>query len=106
MKAMISQPMASKTDEEIVETRNKAIKALKENGYEVVNTLFTDEWDSPKSANERGVENVPLYYLARSLEKMSLCCAVYFCKGWENARGCQLEHSAAYAYGLKIIYEE
>lgn len=42
MKAMLSQPMAGKTDEEIVETREKAVKALKEKGYEIVNTPFTD----------------------------------------------------------------
>ena len=39
-KAMLSQPMAGKTDEEIIEIREKAMKALKEKGYEVVNTLF------------------------------------------------------------------
>lgn len=44
MKAMLSQPMAGKTQEEIVATREKAIAALKEQGYEIVNTLFTDEW--------------------------------------------------------------
>lgn len=38
--------MAGKTDEEIVATREKAIKILKEKGYEIVNTLFTDEWYS------------------------------------------------------------
>ena len=32
MKAMLSQPMAGKTDEEIVATREKAISALKEKG--------------------------------------------------------------------------
>lgn len=42
-KAMLSQPMAGKTDKEIVETRDKAIKVLTELGYEIVNTLFTDE---------------------------------------------------------------
>lgn len=46
LKAMLSQPMAGKTDEEIVATREKAMAALKEKGYEVVNTLFTDEWYS------------------------------------------------------------
>lgn len=29
----------------------------------------------------------------------------YFCKGWENTRGCRIEHEAAKAYGLEIIYE-
>lgn len=79
-KAMLSQPMAGKTDEEIIETREKAMK-------------------------ERGVVQIPLCFLAKSLENMSLCHAAYFCKGWENARGCRIEHDAAVAYGLEIIYE-
>ena len=43
-KAMLSQPMAGKTNEEIAATREKAIKVLEEKGYQIVNTLFTDEW--------------------------------------------------------------
>lgn len=38
MKAMLSQPMAGKTDEEIIVTREKAVAALKAKGYEIVNT--------------------------------------------------------------------
>ena len=106
MKAMLSQPMAGKTKEEIVATREKAIAALKEQGYEIVNTLFTDEWYSHKSMDERGVVQIPLCFLAKSLENMSLCNAVYFCHGWEKARGCRIENEAAVAYGLTIIYEE
>lgn len=106
MKAMLSQPMAGKTDAEIIATREKAIKALKEKGYEIVNTLFTDEWHSKEKMEERGVVQIPLCFLAKSLENMSLCHAAYFCKGWENARGCRLEHDAAVAYGLEVIYEE
>lgn len=45
-KAMISQPMAGKTDEEIAATRDLAVAKLCQMGYEVVNTLFTDEWYS------------------------------------------------------------
>lgn len=106
MKAMLSQPMAGKTDEEIIETRERAIKVLHEKGYEVVNTLFTDEWYSEESMEERGVVNRPLCFLAKSLENMSLCHVAYFCKGWEKTRGCKLEHDAAVAYGLTVLYEE
>lgn len=106
MKAMLSQPMGGKTDEEIIATREKAIEALTKLGYDVVNTLFTDEWYSDEKMQERGVVQIPLCFLAKSLEAMSECNAVYFCKGWENARGCKIEHDAAVAYGLKIIYEE
>ena len=105
MKAMLCQPMAGKTEQEIIETRERAITALNENGYDVVNTLFTDEWYSNEAMEARGVVQIPLCFLAKSLENMSLCHAAYFCKGWENARGCRIEHEAAKAYGLEIIYE-
>ena len=105
-KAMLSQPMAGKTNEEIVATREKAINTLEEKGYEIVNTLFTDEWYSKEKIAERGVVQIPLCFLAKSLENMSRCHAAYFCKGWENARGCRIEHEAAVAYGLEILYEE
>ena len=105
-KAMLSQPMAGKTEDEIVATRDRAIKVLEDRGYEVVNTLFTDEWYSKENMEERGVVNIPLCFLAKSLEKMSLCHTVYFCKGSDKTRGCNLEHDAAVAYGLEVIYEE
>ena len=105
MKAMLSQPMAGKTEQEIIETRERAIYALTEKGYEIVNTLFTDEWYSKEAMEARGVVQIPLCFLAKSLENMSLCHAAYFCKGWEQARGCRIEHEAAKAYGLTIIYE-
>lgn len=106
MKAMLSQPMAGKSEEEIRATREKAIKALEKRNYEIVNTLFTDEWYNSDKMKERGVVQIPLCFLAKSLENMSLCHAVYFCKGWEQARGCRIEHDAAVAYGLTILYEE
>jgi hypothetical protein len=105
-KAMLSQPMRGKTEEEIVATREKAIAALQAKGYEVVNTLFTDEWYSKEKMAERGVVQIPLCFLAKSLENMSKCHAAYFCKGWQKARGCRIEHEAAKEYGLEIIYEE
>jgi hypothetical protein len=73
---MLSQPMNGKTEEEIVATRNRAISFLQEKGYEIVNTLFTDEWYSNESMKNRGIVQIPLCFLAKSLEKMSLwpCC--------------------------------
>ncbi len=84
-KAMLSQPMAGKTNAEIIITKEKAIKALEEKGYEIVNTLFTDEWYNKENMEQRGVVQIPLCFLAKSLENMSLCHAAYFCKGWEDA---------------------
>ena len=105
-KAMLSQPMNGKSKEEIEETRNKAIAKLESMGYEVINTLFTDEWYEPQNMEKRGVVQIPLCFLAKSLENMSLCHAAYFCNGWDKARGCRIEHDAAVAYGLEVIEEE
>ena len=105
-KVMLSQPIAGKTDAEMIATREKAIRVLEEKGYEIVNTLFTDEWYNKENMEQRGVVQIPLCFLAKSLENMSLCHAAYFCKGWEDARGCRIEHEAAVAYGLEVIYED
>lgn len=100
--AMISQPMRGKTAEEIEITRERAIAALKSHGYEVVDSYFKDEFVNDKMPEE--TVNKPLWFLSKSLEKMSLCEALYCCEGWSDARGCKIEHEVALAYGLEIIY--
>lgn len=106
MKAMISQPMNGVMGDKIFESRAKAKKYLKENGYDFIDTLFHNRWHPYKMIPKLSIENYPLFQLARSLEQMSKCDAVYFCKDWEKYRGCKIEHEAAKAYGLTILYEE
>lgn len=100
-KVMLSQPMAGKTPEEIVEVRDKAIKYLEKSGFQVVDTYF------PNDLKYLTVDilSKPLFLLGKSLMYMSYCDAVYFCKGWDKTRGCRIEHDAAVAYGLEVIEE-
>ena len=103
-RAMISQPMRGKTDEEIRAVRQAATAFLEAKGYQVVDALFpTNVYNA---IDEQAVVNIPLSYLGLSLEKMAICHLVYFCRGWESARGCKLEHDAAIAYGRETMYEE
>ena len=101
-KVMISQPMAGKTPEEIVEVRDKAVKYLEGLGYEVIDTYFPNDF----KGLTLDILNKPLFLLGQSLMYMSYCDAVYFCDGWDKTRGCILEHKAAEAYGLELMYEE
>lgn len=101
-KAMISQPMGGLTVEKIERVRNEARKKLNEMGYEVVDTRFRF---SDTYLAKTGVIHISLHYLAASLMKMATCDVVYFCKGWENARGCVVEREAAERYGLAILDE-
>lgn len=95
--AMISLPMKDKSREEILEVWNRAKGQLEKKGYLVINTVF------PQGHAE---QNDPLWLLSLVLNKMSDCDVVYFCDGWEDARGCRIEHEVAEAYGMDIIYAE
>lgn len=97
-KCMISQPMNGLSDEEILTARGKAISAIRSMGYEFENTFF-DNLFVPEDVN------IPVYYLAKAIEKMANCKAIYFCKGWAQHRGCRIEHQIALEYGHKCFYE-
>lgn len=105
-KIMISQPMNGFTDEQIVETRNRFLEFAEKEELKVINTYFQDEWYSKDAMLKRGVIQIPLCFLAKSIENMSLCDKAYFAEGWENARGCKIEHEVALLYGLEMIYED
>lgn len=100
MKVMISQPMDGRTDAEITATRNKAIQYLESEGHEVVDSYSKDEFAAPP-ANV----NKEIYFLAKALEKMSECTAVYFCRGANAEQRCRIESAVAEDYGLTCIYE-
>lgn len=99
-KVMISQPMRGISEENIRDTRARIKALLVEQGYEVI-----DSYIKFNLHYESDIKNPPIYYLSLSILYMSLCDTVYFCKGWEKARGCRVEHEIANAYGLEIIYE-
>ena len=106
LKAILSRPVDGKTThEKYVATKEKAMTVLKDKGYEVIDILYADDLCIEEQIQKRGVVQVSLYFLAKYLENMSLCHAVYFCKGWEKACICRIEHEIAVAYGLEIIYE-
>lgn len=97
-KLFISQPMKDKSQEEILAERFAAIQTAKDmfnNDIEVIDSYFADY--NP----ENGC--IPLKFLSKALELMADADAVYFCKGWEYARGCKIEHACAVEYGIDTI---
>ncbi|MDR1882042.1 MAG: DUF4406 domain-containing protein [Prevotella sp.] len=93
-KVIISQPMKGKTEEQVRSERSELVKKLEKEGYEVVDTIFPD-------FTNKG--NIPLKYLAKSIEYIADVDAVYFMDGWQNARGCKIEHQCCVDYGISII---
>lgn len=92
----VSQPMRGKTEDEIARERNQlreCLPSILKEDVEIMDTFFKDE-------------GKPLELLGRSLEMLANADAAYFLSGWEQARGCRIEHEATVEYGIEIIGEE
>lgn len=87
MKVMISQPMMGKSTKQIKEERENLIQMLESEGHQIIDTIL----DISECLS-------PIYYLGESIKKMSEADAVVFMPGWENARGCRIEHEIALEY--------
>lgn len=94
-KLFISQPMRGKTDAEILFERDKAIASVKEQfpdeEIEVIDSYFKDH------------NGKPLELLGKSLMLLADADIAYFCTDWDKARGCRIEHTCAFEYGIKTV---
>ena len=98
-KIFMSQPMNGLSDEQIHKNRAEAERNIrKEMGRDVhfIDSLIED--DAPSE-----VKNRPLWYLGVSIEMLAEADAAYFLDGWEDTRGCIMEHEACKLYGVDII---
>lgn len=99
MKVMISLPMNGKKDSDVRKRLKELTKEFEQLHIEVVDSFLTDE---VKNSYHPGV-----YYLGRTLMKfMHNVDAVYFDKGWKEARGCRIERKICEEYGIKILDQD
>lgn len=95
MNVFVSQPMNGKKTEEIEYEREQFVEDLKKYLGEDINILDTIF---------HFAEDVPsLVYLGRSLEVLAKADLAVFMDGWENARGCKIEHQAAKDYDIPTL---
>lgn len=95
MKIFISQPMRGRSNEEIRTERTEMMAAVKRQygDVEELDTFFDNhEWG-------------PLMCLAKSIEALIQADAAVFATGWENARGCRIEHQCCFDYGVPILID-
>lgn len=101
MKVFISQPMKGLSDKEILAVRDKAAKSVEMLvGRPVVILDSLVLKDPPEGVNEG------LWYLSRSIATLSNADIAYFCEGWQDARGCKIEHTCAIEYGIRVLSED
>lgn len=95
-KLFISQPMKGKTDEEILKERENAIRSAEKQVNEPVEVIDSFFQAAP-------ADTKPLWFLGKSLELLASADVAYFAKGWNEARGCKIEHTCAVEYGILTI---
>lgn len=96
-KIFISMPMNDKSDKQIkLEFEQAKRKIIDKYG----NVEFVDSYLGDTELED------PIEMLGKSISLMAEADAIYFCKGWEEARGCRIEREVAYQYVRNCIYEE
>ena len=96
MKVFLSHPMHGLTEEQIMSIRDSAYYYLRSvyGNIELIDNYRHE--DTPKNSGR-------LCHLGRSIQQMEEADAIYFCDGWENARGCCIEERVARYYNLKVL---
>ena len=95
-KLFVSQPMRGKTNEEIIKERKVLIADVYMKTHEnlaVIDSFFENAT----------TDATPLWYLGESLKLLGTADYAVFAPGWQDYRGCRIEHDAAVAYGIPIV---
>lgn len=92
MKVFISQPMAGYADNVIEEVRENICRLFSIKNENLINNF--------NKIVPEGLKNNRVWLLGDSIKLMALADLVIFAPGWEDARGCRIEHKACEEYGI------
>lgn len=93
MKAFISQPMGGMSDDEIVIVRDAIWKLIQERhgeDCEIIDSFIPGAIE----------EDDPIRCLGESIKKLKDADVAYFAPGWDEARGCVVEHAVCEFYNI------
>lgn len=96
-KVFVSMPMRGKGKEEIFAERDRLLALAAD--------LLGEEVELTESYLGEG-DYKPLECLGESLKRMARADFVVFGRGWDEARGCRIEHTCAMEYGVPILVVE
>lgn len=99
MRIYISIPISGHALEEQRAKAERFAKDIDAIGHDAINPFDVPE---PPACLDERVKYA--YYMGEDVKELLMCDAVYFSRGWEQSKGCRLEHAAAEIYGLKIYY--
>ena len=105
----ISVPMSGRPDVDVRADIERATTAIKKKfGTAGKEVEIVHNFDCVITPPEECIHLVTnsLRYLGEAVRQMAFCDTVYFCRGWENSPGCNIEREICRRYNIKIIDEE
>lgn len=111
MNIFISQPMTGYTEDEIYANRTKEINKIKHNNrWDTRGAIFITSYineESQKAVKDMfGGSNIDVVLLAISIRKLADADIIWMSSGWEESKGCKIEHTVAATYGIPIYYSD
>lgn len=111
MNIFISQPMTGYTEDEIYTNRTKEINKIKHNDrWDTRDANFITSYINEKSQKEVkdvfSESDIDIVLLAISIRKLADADIIWMSSGWEESRGCKIEHAVAAAYGIPVYYSD
>ena len=98
-KVYVALPMKGKATEEVIAEQEKLMARASEKLGEPC--VLTESLSYHTDAGQD--RPLPLECLAHGLARLAKSDFVVFGHGWENARGCKIEHLCAEEYGVPIL---
>ena len=98
MKVFISQPMAGMDELEVYAVRNRICNKFDINDEEIIENYKKDVPTKDVNTN--------VWCLGDSIRLMGFANLVIFAPGWEEARGCCIEHDVCTLYEIPFIEME
>ena len=103
-KIFISLPMKGREHDDIVADQKAILaevnaKAHPGTEYEMIESCL----DIAVEIDTSVIKYVPVCFLARSIGLLAQADVVAFGDGWENTKGCNIEHKIAETYGIPIV---
>lgn len=96
-KIYISLPITGRPIEEAFEEAARAADEIREQG-----DIPLSPFDISPYSQEKDYAD----YMGDDIRALLRADSVLFLPGWEQSKGCRLEHAAAEIYGIEIKYEE
>lgn len=99
-KVFISLPMQGYSLADIRKKQLKIFSMLNPEKYELIETAVVIDPDLEKTMSK---DEIRIWCLGRSIQKMTFADLVIMAPGWSEANGCCVEREVAWRYGKNIL---